>query len=120
MHPRVILTPADHQPASDNPSRILNVTHPPLVALVGSANSGKTTLFNLLTGSHYTTVNYPGATVEFAMGAGKSLGGFACRVMDTPGLTSLIPASLDEKVTVDALFGDHKPALVVAGAGCNP
>ena len=34
------------------------------VALVGSANCGKTTLFNTLTGSHYNTVNYPGATVE--------------------------------------------------------
>lgn len=87
----------------------------PLIALVGSANSGKTTLFNLLTGSHYATVNYPGATVEFAIGAGKALPGLPCRVMDTPGLTSLLPASLDEKVTVDALFGGaHRPDAVIA------
>jgi ferrous iron transport protein B len=91
----------------------------PLIALVGSANSGKTTLFNLLTGSHYNTVNYPGATVEFAIGAGRNLAGFACRVMDTPGLTSLIPASLDEKVTVDALFAKHRPDVVVAVVDAN-
>jgi ferrous iron transport protein B len=91
----------------------------PLIALVGSANSGKTTLFNLLTGSHYTTINYPGATVEFAIGAGRNIEGFACRVMDTPGLTSLIPASLDEKVTVDALFAKHRPDLVVAVVDAN-
>lgn len=82
---------------------------------MGSANSGKTTLFNLLTGSHYATVNYPGATVEFAVGAGKALADFPCRVMDTPGMTSLLPASADEKVTVDALFhGAHRPEAVIA------
>jgi ferrous iron transport protein B len=91
----------------------------PLVALVGSANSGKTTLFNLLTGSHYNTVNYPGATVEFAIGPGKNFAGFPCRVMDTPGLTSLIPSSLDEKVTVDALFAKHRPDVVVAVVDAN-
>src|SRR5690606_23601297 len=91
----------------------------PLIALVGSANSGKTTLFNLLTGSHYTTINYPGATVEFAMGSGKGFMNRPCRVMDTPGLTSLIPASLDEKVTVDALFSRHRPDAVVAVVDAN-
>ena len=89
----------------------------PVVALVGSANSGKTTLFNALTGSHYNTVNYPGATVEYALGASRHLPGFSCRVMDTPGLTSIIPASPDEKVTVDALFeGATRPDVVIAVA----
>jgi ferrous iron transport protein B len=89
----------------------------PVVALVGAANSGKTTLFNALTGSHYNTVNYPGATVEYALGASRHLPDFACRVMDTPGLTSILPASLDEKVTVDALFaGATRPAAVLAVA----
>ena len=86
------------------------------MALVGSANSGKTTLFNLLTGSHYATVNYPGATVEFTLGTGK-LPGFPCRIMDTPGLTSLLPASPDEKVTIDALFeGENRPDVLIAVA----
>lgn len=89
----------------------------PIVALVGSANSGKTTLFNALTGSNYNTVNYPGATVEYALGRSRHLPGFDCRVMDTPGLTSIIPASLDEKVTVDALFREAtRPAAVLAVA----
>src|SRR5690606_34239141 len=69
----------------------------PVIALAGAANSGKTTLFNALTGSHYNTVNYPGATVEYAFGTSRHLPGFTCRVMDTPGLTSLLPASPDEK-----------------------
>jgi ferrous iron transport protein B len=89
----------------------------PVIALAGAANSGKTTLFNALTGSHYNTVNYPGATVEYAFGQSRHLPGFDCRVMDTPGLVSLIPASPDEKVTVDALFhGPTRPEAVLAVA----
>lgn len=89
----------------------------PVLALAGSANSGKTTLFNALTGSHYNTVNYPGATVEYALGAARHLPGLSARVMDTPGLASLVPASLDEKVTVDALFREGtRPSVVLAVA----
>ena len=136
MHPRPDLNPSAPHGASGSPAAsgasaplrtadasVNAASHgsasDPLIALVGSANSGKTTLFNLLTGSHYTTINYPGATVEFAIGAGRNIEGFACRVMDTPGLTSLIPASLDEKVTVDALFAKHRPDLVVAVVDAN-
>jgi ferrous iron transport protein B len=92
----------------------------PMVALVGSANCGKTTLFNTLTGSHYNTVNYPGATVEYALGESRHLPGFECRVMDTPGITSLVPSSPDEQVTVDALFqGERCPDLLIAVADAN-
>ncbi len=100
----------------------MSETHPalPLLALIGSANSGKTTLFNAITGSHYNTVNYPGATVEYAVGASRHLPEFPCQVMDTPGLTSLVPSSPDEKVTVDALFKkDQQPDVVVAVADAN-
>jgi ferrous iron transport protein B len=93
---------------------------PPLLALVGSANSGKTTLFNALTGSHYNTVNYPGATVEYTLGTSRHLPSFSCRVMDTPGLTSLVPSSPDEKVTVDALFKKaYRPDVVLVVADAN-
>src|SRR5207244_3952646 len=92
----------------------------PLLTLVGSANSGKTTLFNALTGSHYNTVNYPGATVEYALGTSRHLPEFECRVMDTPGLTSVAPSSPDEKVTVDALFQEaHQPDMVLLVADAN-
>lgn len=97
-----------------------NSSTQPLVALIGSANCGKTTLFNTLTGSHYNTVNYPGATVEYAVGEARRLPGFSCRVMDTPGITSLVPSSPDEKVTVEALFqGDRRPDILVAVADAN-
>ncbi len=132
MHPRPDLNPAQAVPTAGGAGSASTTDvsvnaasgagssgSEPLVALVGSANSGKTTLFNLLTGSHYNTVNYPGATVEFAIGPGKNFPGFPCRVMDTPGLTSLIPASLDEKVTVDALFAKHRPDVVVAVVDAN-
>jgi ferrous iron transport protein B len=112
-----------HSRPNLNPSSAaskLNIkTAGPLVALVGSANSGKTTLFNLLTGSHYTTVNYPGATVEFAIGKGKVFPNLACRVMDTPGITSMVPASLDEKVTIDALFGENRPDITIVVVDTN-
>ena len=40
----------------------------PLITLVGPPNSGKTTLFNYLSGNNFKTVNYPGATVEYSLG----------------------------------------------------
>ena len=123
MHPSHDLTPSGARgpaEASAQSSTAPLSAQPPLIALVGSANSGKTTLFNLLTGSHYTTVNYPGATVEFALGTSKAFDDLPCRVMDTPGITSLLPSSLDEKVTVDALFGGkHRPDAVVAVVDSN-
>lgn len=79
----------------------------PLVALVGSPNCGKTTLFNALTGLNYRTVNYPGATVDYAIGHSK-LATQDIRVMDLPGIASLNPHSHDEEVALKALFG-HSP-----------
>jgi ferrous iron transport protein B len=75
-----------------------------VVALVGSPNSGKTTLFNWLTGSRFKTVNYPGATVDYSIGQTHERFGSPIRVMDTPGTYSLEPKSPDEKVTFDAIF----------------
>lgn len=75
-----------------------------IVALVGSPNSGKTTLFNWLTGSKFKTVNYPGATVDYSVGRTHERYGQGVAVMDTPGTYSLEPKSPDERVTLDALY----------------
>ena len=75
-----------------------------VVALVGSPNCGKTTLFNWLTGSRFKTVNYPGATVDYSIGSSHSRFGPAISVMDTPGTYSLDPKSPDEWVTLNAIF----------------
>lgn len=75
------------------------------IALVGAPNSGKTTLYNWLTGSRFKTVNYPGATVEFSVGALASHHGeTGIQVLDTPGTYSLHPKSADEWVTLRALY----------------
>ena len=68
------------------------------IALVGAPNSGKTTLYNWLTNSHFKTVNYPGATVEYSIGAVASQWNFQSTVVDTPGVYSLQPKSLDESI----------------------
>ncbi|MES2963251.1 MAG: ferrous iron transporter B [Bdellovibrionota bacterium] len=87
------------------------------VALVGTPNSGKTTLFNWLTGSKFKTVNYPGATVDYSIGKSHARYGESFLVMDTPGTYSLDPKSPDERVTHEAIFA-HKTyghaSLVVA------
>ncbi len=80
----------------------------PLITLVGPPNSGKTTLFNYLSGNNYKTVNYPGATVEYSVS--KFLGKFNidANLLDSPGIISLIPNSPDEKVSIDALYNHPK------------
>ncbi len=73
-------------------------------ALVGAPNSGKTTLYNWLTGSRFKTVNYPGATVEYSLGHLASHLEKDILVMDTPGTYSLHPKSADEIVTLKAIY----------------
>lgn len=78
-------------------------------ALIGSPNSGKTTLYNWLTGSSSKTVNYPGSTVEYSKGSLKAQlalrsGNEGVSIVDTPGVYSLTPQSEDEQVTHDVLF----------------
>lgn len=78
-------------------------------ALVGSPNSGKTTLYNFITASGHATVNYPGSTVDYSYGVlSEKFGQEPFMVMDTPGTYSLFPKSPDEKVTTDIIY--HYPA----------
>ncbi len=82
------------------------------IALVGAPNSGKTTLYNWLTGSRFKTVNYPGATVEYSLGHLAAHLGEDIMVMDTPGTYSMHPKSADEIVTLKALYENPQVGTV--------
>ncbi len=75
------------------------------IALVGNPNTGKTTIFNALTGLRHSTANYPGVTVEKKTGWMKLPGGEDVSVLDLPGAYSLLPRSLDEDIVHDVLLG---------------
>ncbi|HMO24824.1 MAG TPA: ferrous iron transport protein B [Tepidisphaeraceae bacterium] len=74
------------------------------VALVGNPNSGKTTIFNALTGLRQKVANYPGVTVERRIGRCER-DGRPIDIIDLPGTYSLIPRSPDERVAVEVLSG---------------
>ncbi|HXJ41134.1 MAG TPA: FeoB small GTPase domain-containing protein, partial [Bryobacteraceae bacterium] len=81
-----------------------------LVAVVGPPNSGKSTLFNRLTGLHQKIANYPGVTVEHHTGRMKARYtdtnlNFHVDLLDLPGIYSLDARSEDERVTCDVLSG---------------
>ncbi len=90
------------------------------VALVGNPNSGKTALFNALTGAHQKVANYAGVTVERKEGLIRSASGRTMSVLDLPGTYSLRARSPDEEVTRDAvlgrLAGETPPDVVVCVA----
>src|SRR5881398_320950 len=79
--------------------------HPIIVAIVGPPNSGKSTLFNRLTGLRQKVANFPGVTVEQRSGHVKLAGGKDARLIDLPGLYSLAARSEDEQITHDVLKG---------------
>src|SRR4051795_108696 len=86
------------------------------VALAGNPNSGKTTIFNALTGLRQKVANYPGVTVEKKTGRCKLPDGSWVDVIDLPGTYSLISRSPDEQVAMEVLRGlrsDTKPPDVV-------
>jgi ferrous iron transport protein B len=86
------------------------------VALLGNPNTGKSTLFNALSGGRQQTGNYPGVTVE-KKSTKYSVGGRGFELIDLPGTYSLAPKSPDEMVTVDVLLGrqagEERPDVVV-------
>ncbi len=82
-----------------------------VVALAGNPNSGKTTLFNALTGSRQHVGNYPGVTVEKKEGH-RDFGSYHIRFVDLPGTYSLTAYSLEELVARDFILVD-KPDVVV-------
>ncbi|MBT6112633.1 MAG: ferrous iron transport protein B [Candidatus Marinimicrobia bacterium] len=87
------------------------------VALTGNPNSGKTALFNALTGLNHKVSNYPGITVERKMGKGQ-IGNFSINILDLPGTYSLIPESKDEEVVSKEIknwmIGDQQPSVIIS------
>lgn len=81
-----------------------------IFALLGNQNSGKTTLFNALTGANQHVGNFPGVTVEKKSGEIKLIKGAS--VVDLPGIYSLRPYTAEESVTRDFLI-DEKPAGII-------
>src|ERR1051326_7826575 len=79
-----------------------------IVAIVGPPNSGKSTLFNRLTGLRQKVANFPGVTVEHRMGRVKVDSGREVFAVDLPGVYSLEPRTEDERVTHDVLLGQMK------------
>src|SRR3954447_20389891 len=77
------------------------------VALAGNPNTGKSTLFNALTGLRQHVGNYPGVTVEMKKGTAW-LGETEFHIIDLPGTYSLAPRSPDEMISVDLLLGHVK------------
>jgi ferrous iron transport protein B len=75
------------------------------LALVGTPNSGKTALFNALTGSRQKVANYPGVTVERKQGSFVTPRGRQVSVVDLPGTYSLRGRSPDEEITRDVVLG---------------
>src|SRR6516164_1075666 len=86
-------------------------------ALVGNPNTGKTTLFNALSGLNQRVGNYPGVTVETKKGS-MTCAGRPFDLIDLPGTYSLAPRSPDEMVAVDVILGQQKgearPDVVIA------
>ncbi len=78
------------------------------VALIGPPNSGKSTLFNRLTGLRQKVANYPGVTVEQHFGRLSGIGRSELTLIDLPGIYSLDSYSEDARVAVDVLHG-HMP-----------
>ena len=87
------------------------------VALVGNPNSGKTTLFNRLTGSNQSIGNWPGVTVEKKEGSLKRNKNI--RIIDLPGIYSLSTYSLEEVVSRDYLIDEHPDVILNIVDGTN-
>jgi ferrous iron transport protein B len=74
------------------------------IAVVGNPNTGKTSVFNCLTGLNHQVGNYPGVTVDKKIGYTTTENGLKLEIIDLPGTYSLYPTSLDEFIVLDTLL----------------
>jgi len=81
-----------------------------IFALVGNQNSGKTTLFNTLTGSNQHVGNFPGITVDQKVGEMRLAKG--CSVVDLPGIYSIRPYSMEEIITRDFILSQKPDGII--------
>lgn len=79
------------------------------IALVGNPNTGKTSLFNALTGLHQKVGNYPGITVEKRQGICQLPNKQQADILDLPGTYSINPSSQDERIVYDTLIDSNNP-----------
>ena len=94
-------------PVLNFPGRKGAVPPPARVAVIGPPNSGKTTLFNRLTGLRQKVANFPGVTVEQHTGVAQLPDGRETWIIDLPGVYSLSPRSEDEQIALDVLTGQR-------------
>ena len=87
------------------------------IALAGNPNCGKTSIFNILTGSSQYVGNWPGVTVEKKEGKLKHHND--CLLMDLPGIYSLSPYTLEEVVTREYLINERPDAIINIIDGSN-
>jgi ferrous iron transport protein B len=91
----------------------------PKIALVGNPNSGKSSLFNQLTGLNQKIGNFPGVTVDKRSGVTTLTDGSAAEIIDLPGIYSIYPRSLDEQIVAEILLNHHSedtPQIIVVTA----
>ena len=89
------------------------------VALVGNPNTGKTSLFNQLTGLKQKVGNYPGITVDRKQGRCKISPHLTAEITDLPGTYSINPTTLDETMVLDTLLNKNNesyPDLIIVVA----
>ena len=80
------------------------------IALVGNPNTGKTSLFNQLTGLKQKVGNYPGITVDKKVGTCKISDKFTAEIIDLPGTYSINPTTLDETIVLETLLNKENPS----------
>lgn len=79
------------------------------IALIGNPNTGKSSLFNHLTGLRQHVGNYPGITLDKKWGVTRLNDGTEARILDLPGVYSVFPRSKDERVVIDILSNKQHP-----------
>ena len=87
----------------------INPPHHYKIALLGNPNSGKSTVFNQLTGLRQKVGNFPGVTVDKRLGKTLLGDNFWVTIIDFPGTYSLYPTSMDERIVVSTFTNPQDP-----------